>query len=124
MSDLPAHAPIEVAAIVQDLAEKGCSKKQILKTLEEQDMADVLDFLELQNAMEKGKLMRGMIPQGKTHTLTRTVGLIAILLGVGAILFSLHSTDLGSRSMIRYGVFATILGLILVCKPDSGEDDI
>lgn len=124
MSTPPEPKPHEVADLVQDLAEKGHSKKQILKTLETKGMADVLDFLELQDAMERGKLMRGMVPVHPTFTFTRIIGALAIAMGIGALVFSIVSTNLPSRSMDRYGLIALVLGLVLFFKPDSGGDDI
>ena len=123
MSTPPEPKPHEVAELVQDLAEKGHSKKQILKTLETKGMADVLDFLELQDAMERGKLMRGMVPVHPTFTFTRIIGALAIAMGIGALVLSML-TRLPSRSMDRYGLIALVLGLVLFFKPDSGGDDI
>lgn len=123
MSTPPEPKPHEVADLVQDLAEKGHSKKQILKTLETKGMADVLDFLELQDAMERGKLMRGMVPVHPTFTFTRIIGALAIAMGIGALVLSML-TRLPSRSMDRYGLIALVLGLVLFFKPDSGGDDI
>lgn len=123
MNDATKPGPLEVAGFVQEMAEKGFSRKRILKTLEEKDMAGVLDFLELQNAIEKGKLMRGMIPVHPTYTFTRIIGALAIVMGLGTLVFSMASS-LPSRSMDRYGLIALVLGLILFFKPDSGGDDV
>ena len=124
MTDATKPGALEVAALVQELAERGYSRKRILKTLEEKDMSEVLDFLEIQNAMERGKLMRGMIPVHPTFTFTKIIGALAITMGLGALVLSVVTTNLPSRSMDRYGLIALVLGLVLFFKPDSGGDDI
>ncbi len=109
---------------VRDLTIKGFSKKEIMKKLEQAGMKDVLDFLEIQNAIERGKVMRGMLPQHHTYTLPRIVGSLAILMGLGAILLVVTSKTITSRGMIRFGLIAVGLGAFLVFKPGESRNDV
>ncbi len=115
---------IDAREFVRDLTIKGFRKKEIIKKLEQAGMKDVLDFLEIQNAIESGKVMRGMLPQHQTYTLPRIVGSLAILMGLGAILLVITSKTVTSRGMIRFGLIAVGLGAYLVFKPGESRNDV
>ncbi len=117
-------SPLDAHEFVRDLTIKGFTKKEIIGKLEEARMKDVLDFLEIQNAIEKGKLMRGMLPQHGTHTLPRIVGAVAILLGLGILILFGASGSYSRHSPQGYAVVAICLGLFLVIKPGRTRDQL
>jgi len=120
----PVFAPSEVRELVKDLTIQGLSRREINEALEEKKMAGILDFLEIQDATEKGKVIRGMLPYHPTYTFPRILGIVAICMGLGSILLLITSETTTSRSLPYLSIISLTLGCVLVWNPRSAGDDV
>ncbi len=120
----PVFAPSEVREFVRDLTVEGLSRREINEALEEKKMDGILDFLEIQDATENGKIKRGMLPNHPSYTLPRIVGIVAICMGLGSILLLITSETTTSRSLPYLSIISLTLGCVLVWNPGSARNDV
>ena len=108
----------------KELALKHRSAVRLARQLEKEGLGGLLDRFELESIVTESEFIRELLPAPPGRTLPRTIGVIALLLGIAAV--SLHG---GLPAVRGYspggcGIGAIILGLILIIKPSSGSTEL
>ncbi|BCX47840.1 hypothetical protein HAHE_17480 [Haloferula helveola] len=116
-------ARLEAKELVEDLALKGATNSTIKKALDQKDLDGLLDEVEVEMLAEKARAALAMLPPPRPKNRIRLLGIIAILLGVGAIWVG-GGSGRGRYSPGKYGIWAIVLGSILVLKPSAGSEEL
>lgn len=106
--------------IAQNLAMKGYAKERIRRKLKARGMAHRLDDDELLAIMREVKVAKAYHSRRPSRMLPRVIGLIAIILGIGAVMTGANNQGTPTTryySPVVCGFAAIILGLILILKP-------
>ncbi len=121
-------ARLDAIELAKDLALKGMPEHKIWVELRKRDLADFIAPHEMEAIILEVNCGRNLAPRRTSNWLPRTVGIIAILLGICGIYIGTKDYPTSSRSTHRYnpaglGIFALIVGSILVIKPNKAKDD-
>jgi hypothetical protein len=113
---------IDAKDAVKDLAAAGLSTTAIRKKLEEKGLGGLLDKAEVEMIVTQVRAAMNLRPQRTGKFWPRVIGVIAIVMGIGAL--SLGGPGAGRYNPGHYGVWVLILGIILVLKPGSAGSRI
>ena len=115
--------------IVRELAFKGYSREKILRKLKARRMDQRLDPEELQSIMREARVAKAYTSRRPSRVLPRLIGVLAIIMGIGAVMVDFNTPDMPTPTARRYsptgfGFIAIVLGLILIFKPGSSNEDL
>ena len=111
---------IDAREVAKSLACEGLSAPSIEKELQAREMDGLLDRAEIESIATAARAAGAMIPRGPSTNLSRVIGFLAVLFGLGGILIG--GGSIGRYSPASLGLGAIILGLILILKPGwAGE---
>lgn len=113
---------IEAIDAAKDLALEGLSAAMIRTKLEERGFGGLLEQEEIESIITEIVAVRNLVPQRPSRIWPRVVGVIAILMGLGGI--ALGGSQSARYSPNGYGLWAVILGIVLVIKPGWSNEDI
>lgn len=105
----------------RELAFKGWHPLKIGKALDKKGLGGLLHLVEIEALAREAGMARSLALRRPSRWLPRTVGMIAILLGIGAV--SLGG-GMGRHSPAGYGILAVIFGLVLVIKPGWSDTTV
>jgi hypothetical protein len=108
----------------KDLAMNGLSAGEIHRELVKEGMGHPLHPSEIQRLMLKVDMVRYLPPKPQRFHFARCVGVIAVVLGLGAILLGYSSPGMRKRGPGRMGVIALVLGIVLVAKPSASKTEL
>lgn len=109
----------------EKLAMDGHSASHIRQMLRKEGLENHLVTGEIERIIARVDTVRRFIPRRPGRILPRVVGIIAVLMGAGAIVLGSHGTGAsGRRNPAAFGVVALVLGIILIVKPGSSRDEL
>lgn len=115
---------IEAQERAKELAMNHMSAAAISQVLEKEGLGGFLNQFELEKIVAEAGWIRGMLPEKPKTTFPRIIGLIAVIMGIAAILLEGPGPSVRRYSPSGYGFLAVILGLVLIFKPSSAKTDV
>lgn len=110
---------------VRDLAIHGHPSATIQKMIEERGCGGHLDQPAIETLVTEARAARNLVPAQPSHIVSRVIGAIAILMGIGGLAIG----TIGEFHPSRYspdgvGFWAVILGALLVIKPGWSNESL
>lgn len=115
---------LEARKRAKELAVEGCNIPTICKRLGEEGLGGLLDQFELEAIATESEFIRSFLPKRPKKTLSRVVGLMAVMIGAVAIYIGSGGLSLRRCSLSGYGIVVVILGVILIVKPSAANEDL
>lgn len=103
---------------------QGVSVRKLHRDLESREWTGILSDYQIEQISVRVGAVLSLKPSKLGKCLPRVVGVLAIVLGIGAIVVGQGGPHSGRYSPTRYGIFALILGVILVVRPGSRNFEI
>lgn len=108
----------------KDLAMRGLSAGEIHRELVKEDMGHLLHPTEIQRLLLKTDMVRYLHPKPQGFHFARCVGVLAVVLGLGAILLGFTSPGMRKHGPGKMGAIALVLGIVLIAKPSTSKTEL
>jgi len=110
----------------EQLAMEGHSPSRIRRILRKEGLEEQLVAGEIERIIARLDTLRRLIPRRPGRLLPRVIGVVAVLMGAGAIILGFQGGigAPGRRNPAAFGAVALVLGIILIVKPGSSRDEL
>lgn len=116
---------IDAREAATECALKGMDAEQIIQSLDQQGLGGRLSQVEVECLVIEARTAMNVMPRRPGRLLPRVIGCCAIILGAAALWLGSGGPRMPHRySPSGYGLYALVLGIILVIKPASSRDDL